>query len=116
MYLRRSTLRNTSSSAPYTPNPRKHRYLSACTHALMTPEVRINHRLSAQTPSEDSKKEFLDVVKTLYTHQEAKIIQEHARTFIGKFKRVKLNPQITRPPSFWKGAHFFQELSKFGQE
>lgn len=51
--------------------------------------------LSAQTLSEDSKKEFLSVVKTAYTHQETKIIQEHAKTFIRKLKREKLNPQVT---------------------
>lgn len=69
--------------------------------------------LSAQTLSEGNKKEFSTVVNTAYTG--AKLIQEHAKTFIRKLKRENGTHKSHDHP-FWKGSHFFQELSDSGEE
>lgn len=69
---------------------------------------RVNHNFSAQTLSEDNKRELLSVVTAAYTHWETKVIQALAKTSIGKLRREKLNPQVRTPLLFGRVDTFFR--------
>lgn len=106
----RSTQCNTSSSAPCTHSSGKHWHLRACTHPLTYTQSKSQPQC---TLSDNNKRELLSVVKIAYTHWETKVIQALAKTFTGKLRGEKLNPQVTRPLSFLEECSFSSGTLQF---